>query len=620
MSLKYGFNMTESDMKNVLAQNEKQQSGVRTWRQLFGNAALGYNAQSSTLKNNYADAISQAYMSNYTQQNALVGAGLSAGSTNALLAQSKNDLHTAYEQYVRNYASDAANLASAYGEEMGKIESDLTTRAKNFANLYNSAYKYLSEELYGSSYTNDEGVYDYLKDHGLDWAYRTDADGNMTDELMSWEEMAPRLFDENSNLTVEGQEFFDQMFNQADEHKYKRLDKDKDDEVYTRNFRQWLSDTDNDLYTWLIGQDDYNYNNAGTNFGTAKALLGMESTDDEYHTSEYLNEKKSNAVNSKYNDTSGIATTIRDSEPYKRYQKAMATIEQIENDESQSWRDVSAYWTERDMAKSDIYKNLWTESQNLLKSMEEPMKAYDEELKTLLGNRYSEFVNSDEYKQANEVLRSATEQLRTHISDVPNVTLAERDDAKVQQYQSDYDKAVADLKTVETKMKNYAGSMGGNITQFQSTEYRNLTAAYTTAKEEYDALQRELTWAKTHGAKGSRSKDAILGDIKVAKDKLTEAEKVLRDYQSTSNSSQKFIQDEYNAAKQRVADAKNKLDNYTKNTISSAPSNFKVRNIDENFIDKYESYVAEYKKAYDEYFATLNNYVKKSGVKKSSGF
>ena len=36
-----------------------------------------------------------------------------------------------------------------YGEEVGAINTDLTQRATNFSNLFNSAYDYLGSELGG---------------------------------------------------------------------------------------------------------------------------------------------------------------------------------------------------------------------------------------------------------------------------------------------------------------------------------------------------------------------------------------------------------------------------------------------------------------------------------------
>jgi hypothetical protein len=56
----------------------------------------------------------------------------------------------------------------------------------------------------------------------------------------------------------------------------------------TRGFDQWLSDTDAELRDWAVTGDAYNYTKAGTNFGTAKSLLGLESTDQSHSQPEYV--------------------------------------------------------------------------------------------------------------------------------------------------------------------------------------------------------------------------------------------------------------------------------------------------------------------------------------------
>ena len=79
MALQYGVNITASDMRSILEKNDKQQSGVRTWRQLLGNASLGYQSQLDKNKSYYNDAMLQAYKSNFAQNNNIIGAGINAG-------------------------------------------------------------------------------------------------------------------------------------------------------------------------------------------------------------------------------------------------------------------------------------------------------------------------------------------------------------------------------------------------------------------------------------------------------------------------------------------------------------------------------------------------------------
>lgn len=307
MALKYGMNITASDMKALLEKNDKLQTGVRTWRQLFGNASLGYNAQSDALSTYYGDAISKAYASSFKQNDAIVGAGLNAGITKEMLATSRNDLHAAYETYVHNYNSNAEQIAENYSNEVGVIDEALTQRATNFSNLYNNAYKYLSEELFGSV-RNAEGnasngatpIYegegddakitgysdvtlDYMDEHGLSWLYEEDETGER--KLRSWESISHDLMNDDGTLTKKGVMFFDQMFNTPYEE-YTRTNKDGE-EIAIRSFDKWLSETDSELRDWWVSQDPFNYNFAGTNKGTSQIIMGRESTDTKYAPHQY---------------------------------------------------------------------------------------------------------------------------------------------------------------------------------------------------------------------------------------------------------------------------------------------------------------------------------------------
>lgn len=306
MALQYGMNITASDMRSLLEKNDKQQSGIRTWRQLFGNASLGFNAQSDALTTDYTDAIAKAYESNFKQNDAIMGAGLASGVTKEMLSASRNDLHTAYETYVRNYGRDMATAAETYGEEVGTIDTALTERATNFSKLYNSAYKYLSEELFGATQTlpgaaenGAEAIYegegkdsefkgyedinlDYINEHGLQWIYKLDENGNPTTELRDWTDLSHDLMNSDGSLTKRGIQFFDQMFNTPYEN-YMHVDGKRN----IRSFDEWLSDTDAELRDWWVSPDTFNYNFAGTNRGTSQALMGRESTDDIYGAYEY---------------------------------------------------------------------------------------------------------------------------------------------------------------------------------------------------------------------------------------------------------------------------------------------------------------------------------------------
>lgn len=275
MALQSGFNLPASDMAQILEKNDKTAQGIRTWRSLFGNASLANVSATDKLTTSYSDAIAQAYRANLEQENQIMGAGLSSGATKSLLALSRDELQQTYDNYLANYSSALGNVASAYNEEVATITSALGDRAQNLSDLYNSAYKYLSEEIYPSTYTDPNGnVSSYLDNYGLSWLYNTDDSGTTT--LKDWDQIAKDAFDEERNINTYGQRFFNAIFNARPEG-YQLTDAEGN-VVNTRTFDQWLSDVNPELREWYASADPFNYTFAGTSKGTALSLLGMDST------------------------------------------------------------------------------------------------------------------------------------------------------------------------------------------------------------------------------------------------------------------------------------------------------------------------------------------------------
>jgi hypothetical protein len=383
MALQYGLNLSASDMRNMLEQNDKTQSGVRRWRQLFGNASLGFNAQSSALTSDYTKAVAEAYASSMKQSDAIAGAGLSRGLTNEMLTANRNDLHAAYETYIRNYGKDVSTLATDYSNEVSAINTALTERATNFANLYNSAYKYLSEELYGANrsvagnaangavpiYDDDELIgynpveLDYFKEHDMDWLLQKDELGNLTDKLRTWEDLSSELFNPDGSMTEQGIKFYDQMFNSVYEP-YTHRDGERD----VRGFDQWLSDTDNDLRNWWIDQDEYNYTFAGTNKGTANALTGHESTDMKYDKSEYAN--LSNFK--EYTDKVFDATKAKE-QNVKRIQALQAVQEKSGRAKEKAEGDVAGFTVTSEKAWQEYVQDFTSTKSRLDTSIKEKL-------------------------------------------------------------------------------------------------------------------------------------------------------------------------------------------------------------------------------------------------------
>lgn len=330
MALQYGMNITASDMKSLLEKNDKQKNGVRTWRELFGGKSLGYQTQIGTLTSDYTNTISEAYKANLARNNAIMNSGLNVGATQEAIMASRRDLHDAYQNYVSNYGSAITKATEDYATERNIIDKGLTERATNFADLYNSAYKYLSEELFGATQTvtgnaengaapkyegkgkkakfvgYEDVNRDYINEHGLQWAYETDEDGNYTNQLRDWTSLSHDLFNADDSLTDKGVQFFDQMFNTPYEN-YMHVSGERN----IRGFDEWLSDTNSELRDWWIGQDQFNYNFAGTNRGTSQIMTGRESTDTIYGDYEYPNAHGLSEYASKVFDSTEASAALK---------------------------------------------------------------------------------------------------------------------------------------------------------------------------------------------------------------------------------------------------------------------------------------------------------------------
>lgn len=284
MPLLTGFNITASDIKNLLERNDRQRNGVRTWRQLLGNANIGAQSQMSSATSSLSDTIAKAYESNLAQENAIMGAGLNIGTTKDLLSANRRNLSAAYDTYIRNYGESVDKIATSYNEEVSAINAALQERAQNYADVYNSVYDYLNEELYGSTLKRDDATLNYFTENNLDYLLNTVDEQTTT--LRAWDDIKEDLFDNEGVLTDKGIQFFDQVMN-AHPEGYTKTD-DEGNVTSVRGFDEWLSSKNPELREWWATTDAFNYTKAGSNKGTGNVMLGRESTDDLYHKYEYL--------------------------------------------------------------------------------------------------------------------------------------------------------------------------------------------------------------------------------------------------------------------------------------------------------------------------------------------
>jgi hypothetical protein len=434
MALQYGVNITASDMRSILEKNQKQQSGVRTWRQLLGNASLGYQSQLDKNKSYYNDAMLQAYKSNFAQNNNIIGAGINAGGTKNLMADNRLELQNIYENYVKNYLSAGQSASEDYSDEVSAIQEGLTERAEKYSSLYNSAYKYLSEELYNASLTNlGEPTYDkdgnvtydnpintsYLEDRGMDWMLERDADGNILG-LSSWDKILSKLKNSDGSLNENGTKFFDQLFN-ANPNEYINNLTGED----SKTFGQWLSDTDNELYNWLASKDLFNYNFADTNFGSAKNILGMESTDSTAGSKEYINTEDLNNFDKAIQMSGGAGNNnifykIAIEKSNQSFEVAKNTAAYLEEIEKQWRHRYGKYGDEIEHTLKNTALAKKTEAEAISTNAWNEYKKYTNTIKSTLDTKFKDLVNTNVYNKfyaQNKKIYDEYDKLLTQLND-----------------------------------------------------------------------------------------------------------------------------------------------------------------------------------------------------------
>lgn len=382
MHLLTGFNITSSDIANVLKKYDRQRNGVRTWRQLLGNANIGAQSQKTSATSSLSDTIAKAYESNLAQENAIMGAGLNVGATKDLLSANRRNLSAAYDTYIRNYGESVDKIATSYNQEVSAINTALQERAQNYADVYNSVYDYLNEELYGATFKRDDATLNYFTENDLDYLLNT-VDKQTT--LRAWDDIKGDLFDDEGVLTDKGIQFFDQVMN-AHPEGYTKTD-DEGNVTSVRGFDEWLSSKNPELREWWATTDAFNYTRAGTNKGTGNVMLGRESTDDIYHKYEYLDGTEIQ----KYTGTDFAAIGSSLEEAKADYMSYKFDADNADNPAFSSWLDPLFGTDSASLEKKA--KKSWTAYQSNVDKFSVDFTTY---LQTNLGAElYSDFY--DEY-------------------------------------------------------------------------------------------------------------------------------------------------------------------------------------------------------------------------------
>lgn len=434
-NVQYGSSIPASDVANILQQTDRQANGVQTWRQLFGNAALGYQSNLGALQKDFSDAISQAYSSNLAQQGVIASSGLAAGSRNYLQENLSKELSSVYENYVNNYRKAQQEAQQSYSNEYGIIAEELGTRAKNIATLYNeSAYDFLS-------YLYEQ---DKLKDLNLDWLTSYDEQDN-TYNLLSKDELLNKLFDTETNeMNAYGREFFDAMFNFQGAQGI-------------NSFGKWLSETNPELAEWMLEQDIYDAS-GNMNLEKVKQMVGIGG-DYDFNPSKYIETRDIISKNNTYTykDEKGKDITINfdlgtDSNYKKAYDKyntksqkiIFETLNKYKNSQDKEWIDNKS---------KDKYLNEQI-AKIAGKNYDEALRKIDEFFTMIDNTGIIEFKDSSYYKSLLRVKNTITKALNVNYVHRP---ISERDalsllkDMETLEFETIYNNAVTGFKQFGTE-------------------------------------------------------------------------------------------------------------------------------------------------------------------------
>ncbi len=289
--------------KSMLREANRDYYGRKTWQSLYGNIALQEQQAMSSLTQDYASDVAEAYASAYQNKQAVAASNIGQGYK--AVAQENIDaaLAEAFETYQANYLSGVSQVAQSSAKQVGAVSELEQKQAEKVSALADKPYEYLQSiwAQYKDSYNKD--LWDeysalddkfkaaFLEQHpemqatinnlfnNPNWqkylTQRTDADtGEAYYDLMTWDELAQArgFYDENKSLTMAGTDFFDQMINEAANLNIPGV----------QSFGEWLKGSDAELYDWATSDDAFNYSLRGNNMGTFQQYVGMMSSDQQY--------------------------------------------------------------------------------------------------------------------------------------------------------------------------------------------------------------------------------------------------------------------------------------------------------------------------------------------------
>lgn len=348
----YGMVYDVNNIKQYLAEANRDYTGRKTWERLYGSIDLAKQQQLKQLDTDYSQAAAQAYAAAYRNNMDIATSDLGQGYKTAAIEDSDIALQEAYNAYRSNYLKGVAEVEASAEQATKGVTDALNKQAEYTTQYANAPYEYLQYlfDMYAEG--SDEKNIFYNEDLWKRYTNEVkDEQGNLTGEreLKSWEDIVNSgayeeitdesgntqkqwtgLYDDKGNLTIKGADFFDQMFNQL---AY---------EGRGVSFGQWLAENNQELYNWSQSYNPYDYTEAGTNEGSFKTMVGLTSTDEKYTFMERFGGLTKSEVDGMYsrftnkltelNDKINESSGINSKELIKEFTSLTAEIETLTDD------------------------------------------------------------------------------------------------------------------------------------------------------------------------------------------------------------------------------------------------------------------------------------------------
>lgn len=310
----YGTVLSTDSIKKELYDMNRDYRQRKSWENLYTGVDIAERQQLGELKQDFAQAMSDAYSSAYQNKQAIGASNMGQGYKAAAIDDVDNALLQAYDTYRKNYLQGKAEIEAGAAEAVENIDAALTTQSSNMKKMSDKPYQYM-QYLWDKYREGEDSDNIFLTDPL--WKRYTkeelDEEGNVIDtSLKSWEEIMDvgayeedengvkqwtGLYDDKGNLTIAGSEFYDFVMNDnATKGRY--------------SFGRWLADNDEELYDWAKSYNPYEYTDAKTNLGSFNTMVGLTSTDQTYSFIERFGGMTERQVNDLYKDFSDKATEL----------------------------------------------------------------------------------------------------------------------------------------------------------------------------------------------------------------------------------------------------------------------------------------------------------------------